>query len=158
MKMHSDIECALSSDANVLIAGGDATSRTAMARLIHRRSKRRRGSLVVLSDTYSTDRWAADPAEKVLAPETPGRTLFIEELTALDGQTQEELLQLLDTGTARWNDGTTARRTRVISATAHNVLERLASKPFNTRLFYRLNVIHITLTERTRVATASSVH
>jgi DNA-binding NtrC family response regulator len=158
MKMHSDIECALSSDANVLIAGGDASARTALARLIHRRSRRRRGSLVVFNDTYPTDRWGANPAERGLIPEKPGRTLFIEELAALDGRTQEELLRLLDRGTAHWNDGTTARETRVISATAHNVLERLASKPFNTRLFYRLNIIHITLADRIRVANASSVH
>ena len=157
MKMHSDIECALSSDANVLIAGGDARARTALARLIHRRSERRRGSLVVFSERHPTDRWTAKP-EKALVPDAPGRTLFIEELAALDGATQEQLLRLLDVGMAHWSDGTSARETRIISATAHDVRERLASKSFNTRLFYRLNIIHITLADRIRFANASSVH
>jgi DNA-binding NtrC family response regulator len=155
MKMHSDIECALSTDANVLIAGGDASSRTALARLIHRRSKRSHGSWVVLSET-PTDRAAADHGEKALVSKAPGGTLFIEELTALDGQTQDELLHLLDTGT-KWTDGTAVRETRIISATAHNVLEGLASKRLNARLFYRLNIIHITLADESR-SRSVSVH
>jgi len=156
--MYSDIECALSSDANVLIAGGDAADRTALARLIHRRSRRRRGSMVVFGRASRSNRWASKPAERALVPETTGRTLFIEELAALDGPTQDQLLHLLDAGTERSKDGTTARKTRVISATAHDVLEGLASRRLNARLFYRLNIIHITLADPSRLSNPSSVH
>jgi DNA-binding NtrC family response regulator len=156
--MHSDIECAIKSDANVLIAGGDAPARAALAKLIHRRSRRRRSSLVVLGGPGQDDRSAADPAERARVLKKPGRTLFIEELAALDGRTQDELLHLLDTGAGHWKDGGNARKTRIISGTGHNVLERLASKRFNSRLFYRLNIIHITLADRRRFSDPSSVH
>jgi DNA-binding NtrC family response regulator len=156
--MHSDIECAIRSDANVLIAGGDASARTALAKLIHRRSRRRRSSLVVLGGTGSADQPAADPDQRARVLKKPGRTLFIEELAALDGRTQDELLHLLDTGAGYWKDGAITRKTRIISGTGHDVLKRLASKPFNTRLFYRLNIIHITLADPSRLSDPSSVH
>lgn len=156
--MHSDIECAIRSDANVLIAGGDAAARAALAKLIHRKSRRRRSSLVVLGGTDPAGRSEVEPGGNTLVLKKPGRTLFIEELATLDGPTQDELLQMLDTRAGHWKDGAIARKTRIITGTGHDVLERLASRLFNTRLFYRLNVIHITLADPNRLADPSSVH
>ena len=91
-----------------------------------------------------------------LAPDAAGRTLFIEELAALDGSAQDDLMRLLESSVNPLLDD--IRETRIISSTAHNPVERLASRLFDTDLFYRLNTIHIALDDERRLASPSSIH
>ena len=123
-----DIQCAIRSVANVLISRGDCAGRTRLARFIHEQGPQRYGPMVVLGPG-----WTSQPPE--------GSTLFIEELTALDDTAQDELMRLLSSRRPFTDE---MRETRIISATAHNLLEPL-SWPFNMDLFYRLNTIHVPL-------------
>ena len=128
-----DIECAIRSGSNVLLSGADAVSRTAIARFIHEQGTQGNLPMIVLGG-----RWPGQPPN--------GSTLFIEELTALDGTAQNELMRLLSN--RRFDDE--IRETRIISATGYNQVE-LMSWPFNPDLFYRLNIIHIALGDQAPV-------
>ena len=146
-----DIECAISTDANVLISGGDSAARTALARLIHEHSRKRQGLMLVVGSQAIIQ---ATP-EFDAAPDAADRTIFIEELAALDEPAQAELMRLID-GAEPVPHG--ARATRVISGTAHNLTGRMASNLFSAELFYRLNIIHIALDDERRLAKPSTVH
>jgi DNA-binding NtrC family response regulator len=122
-----DIECAIRSGSNVLLSGADSASRTAMARFIHEQSSQANGPMIVLGSS-----WMGQPPN--------GSTLFIEEMTALDGPAQDELMRLL----SRRPFDDEIREIRIISGTRYNDVE-LMSWPFNPDLFYRLNIIHIAL-------------
>jgi len=155
MKIQTDIECAITTEENVLISGGNSAARTALARLIHQRSSRRGQSWVVLGSQRSVQPQSdADGARHV--PDAAGRTLFIEELAALDGPAQDDLMRLLESHVDPLIDD--ARATRIISSTAHNPVEQLASRSLDTGLFYRLNTIHIALDDERRLASPSTVH
>jgi DNA-binding NtrC family response regulator len=155
MKIQTDIECAITTEENVLISGGNSAARTALARLIHQRSSRRNRSWVVLSSNRPVEP-PSEADEARLVPDATGRTLFIEELAALDGPAQDDLLRLLESSVDPLIDD--VRVTRIISSTAHNPVEQLASRSLDTGLFYRLNTIHIALGDERRRASPSTVH
>ena len=155
MKIQTDIECAIATEENVLISGGNSAARTALAQLIHEQSARRNGPWIVLGSKKPTQ-LSNEPDGDALEPDEAGRTLFIEELAALDGSTQDDLMRLLDRDTDSLVDD--GRETRIISGTAHNPVERLAARLFDTGLFYRLNTIHIALGDERRLASPSTVH
>lgn len=155
MKIQTDIECAIATGENVLITGGNSAARTALARLIHQRSSRRDRSWVVLDGNRPIQPPSeADEARPV--PDGAGRTLFIEELAALDGSAQDDLMRLLERNVDSLIDD--GPETRIISGTAHNPVERLAARLFDAGLFYRLNTIHIALDDERRLASPSTVH
>lgn len=131
----SDMECAIWSDANVLISGGNPEDRRKLARLIHLRGNRGRQPFVVVG--------AHPPAELVQG--LPGGTLFIEEAAELGKALQAELVDMLKNRPAEPDAPSGLRRTRVIAATSHDLLERVGSNAFRVDLFYRLNSIHIVL-------------
>jgi DNA-binding NtrC family response regulator len=140
MQIHADIECAISTGANVVISGGHAASRSVLARFIHERSAAQQGPLVIVNDG---DHFAAAVTDAPGSASAGDRTLFIENLTALGGPEQTELMNMLEKAAPRLTE--TGRKVRLISGMAHDVIEQLASTLFNTRLFYRLNTIHIAL-------------
>jgi DNA-binding NtrC family response regulator len=153
----ADIECAISSEANVLISGGDPAARTALAQLIHERSTGRQRSLLVVGGARPIQRSQPEDEEPSFVSGAAGRTLFIEELATLDEAAQDELMRLLDSGADLCTNG--ARDTRIIAATAHNLLGRMVSQLFNAALFYRLNIIHIVIADDPRRrAKSSTIH
>jgi DNA-binding NtrC family response regulator len=154
MKIQTDIECAITTEENVLISGGNPAARTALARLIHQRSSRRDRSWVVLESNRPIQP-PSDADEARLEPDAGRRLLFIEELATLDGPAQDDLMRLL-----RGQRRPTHRRSRDAHhlSTAHNPVERLAARLFDTGLFYRLNTIHIALGDERRLPSPTTVH
>jgi len=139
VNIEKDIGCAIWSGVNVLISGGDPEARAALARVIHERSVCRRGPFIAVEADWgpvSTPTGAHGAWRSAR-----GGTLFIEEALALNGEAQVELMRLFDVSNRRAGTETT----RVIAATAHNLLDRVASRGFRDDLFYRLNMIHVRL-------------
>jgi DNA-binding NtrC family response regulator len=155
MKIQTDIDCAIATGENVLISGGDSAARAALARLIHERSSRKHKSWVVHNNKTSIHA-SSEPDGAPLVLDVAGRTLFIEELAALDNPEQDRLMRLLETRADTLTDN--GRETRIISGTAHNPMARLAPRLFDTGLFYRLNIIHIALDDERRLASPSTIH
>ena len=151
VKIHPDIECAIATGANVLISGGHAASRAALARLIHERSTAQQSPLLVVNDSHPI---GTAVTEASVDSKAGGRTMFIEDLTALDGPEQSGLMHLFDASALAENP----RELRLISGIENDVLDQLASSVFNNRLFYRLNTIHIVLDEDRRVPDPTTIH
>jgi DNA-binding NtrC family response regulator len=140
--LERDIDCAIRSDVNVLISGGDDRTRLALAHVLHQRTRRMDEPFVVMErDRMSEVRegWEFPP----------GGTLFIEEVGDLSPTLQTALVVLLDRRSAQSKGGRVqhVRGTRVVAATTYNLFERIAQQRFREDLFYRLNAIHVVLPE-----------
>lgn len=152
---------AAESDATVLLLGESGTGKSVLARAIHRRSPRRGSAFVTVSCPSLTRELLAselfghtkgsftgavsDTWGKVTAAE--GGTLFLDEIGDLPVEIQAKLLRLLQEREYERVGETTPRRAnvRVIAATNHDLATAVASGQFREDLFYRLNVIAITL-------------
>jgi transcriptional regulator of acetoin/glycerol metabolism len=150
-----DLEAAVRSDLNVLITRGDPVSRKCLARRIHARSDRHDRPFVVLDRRAAAELFgklcdcAGAKGERSGAwPShlTHGGTLLIEEVVDLSWEQQSELLFYLERRAVR-TDGveTGTHAPRVIAASSHWLLDRIASTEFRPDLFYRLNLIHVVL-------------
>jgi NtrC-family two-component system response regulator AlgB len=152
---------AAESDATVLLLGASGTGKTMLARAIHQRSKRSEGAFVTVSCPSLTRELLASELfghtkgaftgavqetwGKVTAAD--GGTLFLDEIGDLPTEIQAKLLRLLQEREYERVGENTPRRAdvRVIAATNHDLATAVAAGSFREDLFYRLNVIAITL-------------
>ena len=149
------------SEATVLLLGESGTGKSMLARAMHERSRRARGAFITVScpslsrDLLESDLFGhvkgaftsahTDAIGKIAAAE--GGTLFLDEIGDLPPEVQAKLLRLLQEREYERVGDTRARKAdvRVISATNRNLIEAVAQGQFREDLFYRLNVITITL-------------
>jgi NtrC-family two-component system response regulator AlgB len=149
------------SEATVLLLGESGTGKSMLARAMHERSRRARAAFITVScpslsrDLLESDLFGhvkgaftsahTDAIGKIAAAE--GGTLFLDEIGDLPPEVQAKLLRLLQEREYERVGDTRARKAdvRVISATNRNLTEAVAQGQFREDLFYRLNVITITL-------------
>jgi DNA-binding NtrC family response regulator len=134
--LREDVEAAAGCDANVLITGEPGIGKNAVAQLIHLQSGRGREPLVTLD-------CAADPSCENFdrLDLARGGTILIDHVDAMNPETQERLMQFLETGRR-------ALDVRVIAAAEGDLLEQVAAGGFREDLYYRLNVIHVVIAHR----------
>lgn len=152
---------AAGTDATVLLLGESGTGKSVLARAIHQRSARDSGAFVTVSCPSLTRELlqselfghvkgaftgaVAETWGKVTAAE--GGTLFLDEIGDLSPETQAKLLRLLQEREYERLGETKVRYAdvRVIAATNRDLAKAVAAGAFREDLFYRLNVISITL-------------
>ena len=161
-QLRADIEVASRSDAKVMIAGETGTGKEVVAQLIHRAGVRQRQPFVAIncaglpdslleSELFGHVRGSFTGAYRDkpgLASQADRGTLFLDELGEMSARMQGVLLRFVETGEIhRLGAERMEKRvdTRIIAATNRNLLERIASGDFREDLYYRLNVIHITV-------------
>ena len=149
------------SEATILLRGESGTGKGVLARAIHARSSRASGPLVTVhcpslsaelleSELFGHVQGAftgaiRDTIGKVAIAE--GGTLLLDEVGDLPLPLQPKLLRLLQekcyerVGEPR----TRASNVRIITATNHNLEAEIAVGQFREDLFYRLNVIEVTV-------------
>ncbi|HSY53876.1 MAG TPA: sigma-54 dependent transcriptional regulator [Opitutaceae bacterium] len=147
--------------ATVLILGPSGTGKSVLAREIHRRSAQRDAAFITVncpslsrelleSELFGHVKGSftgavTDTIGKVAAAE--GGTLFLDEIGEMPLEIQPKLLRLLQereyerVGEAKPRKATV----RVIAATNRNLAEEVKAAHFREDLFYRLNVINVTL-------------
>ena len=132
-----DIGCAIASDANVIVSGGEASARRMIARRVYERGLRRDGPFITLAVDRVEPSWVA----------ATGGTLFIDELCDLDAWAQGELMRLLDSNYSLAGSSAEAagRPVRVIAAVGCALIEWIRAQGLDEDLFYRLNTIHIAI-------------
>jgi CBS domain-containing protein len=157
----------LASQGNVpvLITAASADDREACARVIHGTSHASRGlfvrldgrNLAALPSPANVVSGAADRGDAALnyPRETgAGGTVFVDDITELDGTAQAQLLTWLEER-GRFSlsspDGPHGAVRLISGASRHLDCER-ASGTFSEPLFYRLNMIHVDLSGPTEVA------
>ncbi len=157
----SVVERAAGTRANILILGENGTGKSALARHVHQSSPLAGGPFVTVScpslsrELLESELFghvkgaftgaAADTWGKVEAAR--GGTLFLDEIGELPAELQPKLLRLLQERTYE-RVGETKTRTadvRVIAATNRDLGAAVKAGTFREDLFYRLNVISVTM-------------
>jgi len=147
--------------ANILILGPSGTGKSVLAREVHKRSAQRDGAFVTVncpslsrelleSELFGHVKGAFtgavnDTNGKVAAAD--GGTLFLDEVGEIPLEIQPKLLRLLQEREYERVGEPRIRRAnvRVIAATNRNLAEDVRAGRFREDLFYRLNVIGISL-------------
>ncbi|MET0108629.1 MAG: sigma-54 dependent transcriptional regulator [Candidatus Thiodiazotropha sp.] len=148
-------------DSTVLITGESGTGKSHIARTIHYDSNRRDRAMVTVncgaipkelleSELFGHIKGAftgVDRNKKGLFREADGGTLFLDEIGELPLALQVKLLHVIEDKEVRPLGAEQSRRVdvRIIAATNRNIVEMMQSGEFREDLFYRLNVLHITL-------------
>jgi len=152
---------AAESPASILLLGPSGTGKSVLARELHRRSGQRDAAFVTVncpslsrelleSELFGHVKGSftgavADTVGKVAAAH--GGTLFLDEIGELPLAIQPKLLRLLQEREYERVGETTSRRAqvRVIAATNRNLADEVKAGRFREDLFYRLNVIAVTM-------------
>jgi DNA-binding NtrC family response regulator len=155
------IEKVAPTDATVLICGPSGTGKELVARAVHYNSPRRERPVVTIncaalqenlleSELFGHEKGAftgAITAKTGLIEVAEGGTLFIDEIAEMAPGLQAKLLRVLENGHFRRVGGTQEMHAdvRVIAATNKNLEAEQKAGRFREDLYYRLNVVSITL-------------
>jgi two-component system, NtrC family, response regulator AtoC len=131
--LEDEIRCASRIDASVMITGESGVGKRFAADLIHHMSSRRRAPFVVVNARDF------ELAERGLLQTAAQGTLLIQEIESLTPKAQAQLLQSIE------NMLTDRKSTRLMTATAIHLFDRVEKGEFREDLFYRLNVIHLVI-------------
>jgi len=149
------------SDSTVLIEGATGTGKELFATAIHKHSQKKDGPFVAVncgalpdtlieSELFGYKQGAFTDAKK----DKPGRfalaengTIFLDEIGDISPAIQVRLLRVLEEKAYEPLGSTTSVKTnaRVIAATHRNLKEWVAKGRFREDLFFRINVIKLTL-------------
>ncbi len=148
-------------DVPVLITGETGTGKELLARIIHLKSRTKEKPFIKVncaaiphtlleSELFGYERGAftgaigRKPGKFELAG---GGTIFLDEIGEMDLAVQPKVLQVLQNGEFSHLGGTEDLKTnaRVIAATNVDLEKRVQSRTFREDLFYRLNVIQISI-------------
>lgn len=149
-------------DTTVLIQGESGVGKDLIAELIHRRSERSRKPLIRIncgaipeslmeSELFGYEAGAFTGAAKSGKPGylelAHEGTLFMDEIGELPFSAQVKLLRFLEDGLVTRVGGTKARslNVRILAATNRNLSDMVSKGLFRKDLFYRLNVIPLTI-------------
>jgi DNA-binding NtrC family response regulator len=157
------IENIAPSDSTALIQGKSGTGKELVARAIHNRSLRADGPFqavncgvfaetLIENELFGHEKGAYTGAvQRTIGriEAAAGGTLFLDEIDTMPISSQVKLLRVLEEHTFQRIGGTKSIFVdfRLIAATNVNLKEAVAQRQFRDDLFYRLNVITITLPE-----------
>ena len=151
----------VATDLTVLILGESGTGKELVARALHDLGPRKASAFVAVNmaaiprdlieaELFGHERGAFTGATGRSAgrfEQASGGTLFLDEIGDMPMEAQTRLLRVLQSGEFTLVGGTRSVRVdvRIIAATHKNLAELIANGQFREDLYYRLNVVPITL-------------
>ncbi|MGA2544450.1 MAG: sigma-54 dependent transcriptional regulator [Verrucomicrobiota bacterium] len=155
------IERVADTDSTILILGESGTGKELVARALHFNSRRQFAPFIPIncsalpenlleSELFGHCKGAFTGAindKKGLFQEADGGTIFLDEISSMPPVLQSRLLRVLQEREVRrvGDNISTSVNVRVLSATNEPLEERVKAGTFREDLYYRLNVIPITL-------------
>src|SRR5213076_1321099 len=160
-EVFAKIQRAAPVDSTVLILGESGTGKELVAQALHHNSLRKKGPFVAVncaavpetlveSELFGHVRGAftgATDRRMGRFEQADGGTLFVDEIGDFELGLQAKLLRVLETFTVTPVGGHEDRKVnvRVIAATSRDLRKMVEESTFREDLFYRLNVVTITL-------------
>jgi two-component system, NtrC family, response regulator HupR/HoxA len=161
LELYSLLDRVAPSDSTVLVQGENGTGKELVARAIHDRSMRREHRFVVTNCSAFNDNlldselfghkrgaFTGAVADKAGLFETADLgTFFLDEIGDMSPALQVKVLRVLQEGTFNRVGDTETRKVdvRIIAATNRDLEAMVANGQFREDLFYRVNVINLTL-------------
>jgi DNA-binding NtrC family response regulator len=155
------IELAAASSAPVLITGETGTGKELVARTIHQMSARAKGPFVAVncsaipetlmeSELFGHEKGAFTGAHERKAGYfelADTGTIFLDEITEMSPALQVKYLRILQDGVVRRIGGKSELKVdvRIMAATNRDALQAVKDKTFREDLYYRINVLAISL-------------
>ncbi len=159
--LRAQIELAAQSNSRVLIMGESGSGKELVARLLHEMSSRSERSFVevncaampqelIESELFGHEKGSFTGAfekKKGKFELADGGTLFLDEIGDMAPQTQAKVLRVIETQEFQRVGGSTNIKVdvRIIAATNKNLTEEVKKGSFREDLFFRLNVIPISV-------------
>ncbi|MGE4324020.1 MAG: sigma-54-dependent transcriptional regulator [Sphingobium sp.] len=160
-EVYRTIARVLSNDLGILVLGESGTGKELVAEAIHKLGQRRTGPFVAVNmaaiprelieaDLFGYEKGAFTGAHaRVLGKfeQAQGGTLFLDEIGDMPMEAQTRLLRVLQSGEVTTVGGSKPVRVdvRIIAATHKDLPQLIADSRFRQDLYYRLNVVPITL-------------
>ncbi len=151
----------VSNDLTVLVAGESGTGKELVARAIHDLGRRRTAPFVAINmaaiprelieaELFGHERGAFTGAAQRTAgrfEQAAGGTLFLDEIGDMPLEAQTRLLRVLQSGEFTTVGGARTIRAdvRIVAATNRDLFQAVSNGQFREDLYYRLNVVPITL-------------
>jgi two-component system response regulator HydG len=148
-------------DATILLTGQSGTGKEMVARALHQQSKRREGAFIAVdcasipenlieTELFGHARGAFTDAKQArlgLLPQADRGTLFLDEIAELPMSVQPKLLRVLQERRVRpiGSDAEVNFDVRLVCATNRDLDAAVAEGTFREDLYYRLNVIQLSL-------------
>ena len=149
------------SDVSVMIHGASGTGKELFANAIHQHSFRSDGAFLALNCSaipetlieselfgYKAGAFTGASKNKLgLVAQADGGTMFLDEISELSPEVQAKLLRFLESGEfiPLGGSGKQEVDVRIISASNRNLSAEVASGRFREDLFYRLNVVTLSI-------------
>lgn len=139
-------------DARVLLVGEPGTGKELLARYLHASGPRREGPFIdvaagaIAPESSAVEFFGSESDGKIrrgLLEQAHGGTLFLEEVSDLEAETQTRLLSALESGWFCRVGGTEPVHTdfRLVASTQKSLEEEVRAGTFRRELFYLLNAV-----------------
>lgn len=155
------LETVASTDGRIMLYGESGSGKEILANYIYQHSSRKDGIFIPIncaaipeslieSELFGYEKGAFTGATRSKAgifELANGGTIFMDEIAELPLSAQSKLLRVLENGEFFRIGSSEVQKTdvRIIGATNRNLIEMITAKEFRADLYYRLNVIPITI-------------